>query len=261
MVYEPQHKQLANVDADAHVVVELAAQDRWLRRLARSVVHSTRRLQAWPRVHIGQFSSARPLSRGSGYDRGTPIDRGYIDQFFASHSQDIRGRVLEVGSDHDVRRYGRSEVTSVDILHIDLSNPTATIVGDLGVPGVLPGETFDCVILTQTLQYVFDLQVAMKQVARSLRPGGVALITVPGLAPVCPDQWKDNFYWRFTEQSLRRVLEDAFEPTQVSVRSYGNIYAATFFLHGAAVEEAAARKLVPEEAEFGVVITARAVKL
>lgn len=230
-----------------------------LTTLARRLAHAVRRASAFPRVRIGQFSSTRPLSRGSGYDRGTPIDRYYIEQFLAAHASDVRGRVLEVGGNTYSAQLGGDRVTQQDVLHIDGRNSAATIVGDLSVAGVLPPNAFDCIILTQTLQYVFDLPAAVRQIRESLRVGGVALITVPGVAPVAPDAWRDSYYWRFTVQSLRRLLEEAFGPSNVTVQPFGNLYAATHFLHGAAAEEASRSKLATVDRDFAIVIAARVV--
>ena len=208
-------------------------------------------------LRIGQIASARPLSRSSGFDRGTPIDRYYIERFLAAHSEDIHGRVLEVGDDNYSRRFGGERITRQDVLHID--DPAATFVGDLGAPGLLPSGAFDCIILTQVLQYVFDVPAAVKQIRNALRPAGVALITVPGVAPISRDQWRESFYWRFTEPALTRLLTADFEPASVAVAPFGNVYAASLFLHGAAVEEANRKKLQAVDPALAIVLTARAV--
>lgn len=230
-----------------------------IRPIARKLVHRARRARGSLMLRVGQIGSLRPLSRVSGFDRGTPIDRYYIERFLAAHSDDIRGRVLEVGDDAYSRRFGGDRVTCQDVLHIDRSNPRATIVGDLGTPGVLPPNTFNCIILTQTLQYVFNLPAAMRQIRDALRAGGVALITVPGVAPICDDQWGDSFYWRFSEPSLTRLLTAAFDPASVAVAPFGNVYAASLFLHGAAVEEASKSNLQSADPAYAIVVAARAV--
>ncbi len=45
----------------------------------------------------GDFDTTRPINANWGYERGTPIDRYYIDGFMNKYASDIRGRVLEVG--------------------------------------------------------------------------------------------------------------------------------------------------------------------
>lgn len=122
---------------------------------------------------------------------------------------------------------------------------------------MLPPNSFDCVILTQTLQYLFDVPTALKQVRDSLRPGGVLLLTAPGVAPVSLDDWRDSYYWRFTAPAVERLLGQLFGTAEVL--PFGNLYAATAFLHGAAAEELDEAKLQPVMDEYAVVIAARAV--
>jgi hypothetical protein len=99
----------------------------------------------------------------------------------------------------------------------------------------------------------------MAHIRRSLRPGGVLLMTVPAIGPLCADQWQDSFYWSFTTRAVERLLKTSFEANKVKVFSFGNLYAATAFLHGAAVEELSKRKLQPTDPIYSVTIAARAV--
>ena len=209
-------------------------------------------------MKLGRIGSARPLSDNWGYERGTPIDRYYIEGFLADHEGDVRGRVLEVQEDDYSRRFGGAKVTRQDILNIDDSIPDATIVGDLADPAVLPAGQFDCILLTQTLHLVFDMAAATANIRRALRPGGVALITVPGISPIGP-RGDYPWYWSLTEQSLERLLLEHFDAGKVSIESFGNLFAATAFLHAAAVEEVPKRKLDRFDPDYPVTIAARAV--
>jgi len=212
-------------------------------------------------MRVGQIASPIPLSDDYGWRRGTPIDRLYIDQFLAAHASDIRGRVLEIGEDSYSRRFGGDRVSSQDILHVHPGNPAATIVGDITDPTTLPEGRFDCIVMTQTLQLVFDLDAAIANLRRALRPGGVALLTVCGITPICEDEWRDSFYWMFTPRAVRRLLAAHFDEQKIEVTGFGNLYAATAFLHGAAVQEVSKRKLGQRVAgpEYSVVVAARAV--
>ena len=100
--------------------------------------------------------------------------------------------MLEIGADNYSRQFGGSRITEQDILHLT-GVPQATIVGDLTKPGVLPENTFDCIICTQTLHLVFDVPTVLDQLYGSLRPGGVLLVTVPGITPVGQGEWSK--YW------------------------------------------------------------------
>ena len=111
-------------------------------------------------------ASTTPLCREYGYSRGTPIDRHYIEAFLERHSSDIRDRVLEIGDDTYSRRFGSHRITQQDILHVHPGHPRATIVGDVAEPGVLPQKAFDCIILTQVLHLIFDMNRAVEQIPR-----------------------------------------------------------------------------------------------
>lgn len=224
----------------------------------RPLLHRFRRLRGHLALRVGQIGSERPLSRIYGYDRGTPIDRLYIETFLAEHAGDIRGHVLEVADDKYSRRFGGDRIAKQDVLHVHPGNPGATIIGDLAEPGTLPDNAFDCVILTQTLQYVFDLPAAVRNIRKALKPGGVLLVTAPALGPICADEWQDKHYWLFTASALRRLLSESFEEGGLNVSACGNLYAATAFLHGAAVEEVDRRKLLSVDPAYPVTILARA---
>src|SRR4051794_2978337 len=154
-----------------------------------------RRLLAEPRVHRrlhrvrwGNLRRLEPASRRFGYDRGSPIDRFYIEQFLGTHAGLVRGRVLEVKDDTYATRFG-TEVVEVAVVDIDASNPAATIVVDLAVVGSLPAEAFDCAIVTQTLMYVADVGAAVANLWQSIAPGGSMLLTVASVSRVDTDAY------------------------------------------------------------------------
>ena len=52
-------------------------------------------------------------------------------------------------------------VTESHVLDVDSSNRDATLIADLEQPSEFPVAVFDCFVLTQTLQYVYDLSAAV----------------------------------------------------------------------------------------------------
>lgn len=232
--------------------------DRKLKRALRPLVHKIRRIPGHLVMRLGRINRLAPLSTSFGFDRGTPVDRIYIERFLEDHAGDIRGTVLEVVDAGYSKRFGGRQVTSQHVVDLDAENPQATIIGDLTDPLVLPSGAFDCVILTQTLHIIYDMDAALQQIHRSLRTGGVALITVPGITPVRPGE-NHGWYWSLTEAALRRLLAEYFRPEDISVSTFGNLFAATAFLHGAAVEEIPRRMLEPLDPAYPVVVAARAV--
>jgi SAM-dependent methyltransferase len=224
-----------------------------VRPLIREAVHRLRRLRGRSALR----HDLTPLSTQFGLDRGTPIDRYYIEKFLAGRSSDIHGTVLEVVDSTYSRRFGGEHVTRQHIVDLHSDNPNATIVGDLADPEVLPKATFDCIILTQTLHIIYDMPAVIRQLRRALRPGGAVLVTVPGITPVRPGS-DYRWYWSLTEDSLRRLLGECFGAENVEVASFGNLFASTAFLDGAAVEEVPRDKLEPYDPAYPVTVAARA---
>jgi SAM-dependent methyltransferase len=211
-------------------------------------------------VKLGDFARTRPISNSFGFDRGKPIDRYYIEKFLARQSSDIRGRVLEIGDNSYTVRFGGANVAESDVLHVDASNPDATIVGDLSNSDVLPSDTFDCIVLTQTLHLVYDMRKALANLARSLKQDGVLLVTVPGITPVDRDEWRYTWYWSLTELALAQLLAESFDPRDFFTVKFGNVFSAVCFLQGLAVSEVPTAKLEVLDPAFPVVIGARVIK-
>jgi|SRR5689334_612239 len=226
-----------------------------LRRLVRSVVPI--RVRGIP--ERARWLQTRPLSESWGFDRGTPIDRFYIEEFLAGNRDVIRGRVLEIRSSAYTDRFG-SAVAGRDVLDIDATNPNATLVADLTATEDLPEARFDCFILTQTLQFVFDVRAAIAGARRMLRPGGTLLATVPSVSRIAPRYGQETDFWRFTPASCRRLFGDVFGADHVMVEPLGNVGAAVAFLRGAAVEEVPSSVLRANDADFPVIVAVRAVR-
>jgi SAM-dependent methyltransferase len=218
------------------------------------------RRRALGAVRLGDLDAVTPVSDDFGFDRGTPIDRLYIEQFLQAHAADIAGHALEVGDDAYCRRFGAERITRQDVLHVSADNPAATLVGDLSQPGTLPAAAFDVLVITQTLHLVFDMAAAVAELHRALKPGGVLLLTVPGISRVDRGQWGTGWYWSLPAAAATRLFGAAFGAGNVQVQSHGNVYAATAFLQGLAVEEADHAKLAVNDPCFPVIVAVRARK-
>jgi GT2 family glycosyltransferase/SAM-dependent methyltransferase len=245
--------------------------NRRLRRIAEPIMPQAVREWLWARwprrtippvgrVRFGSLRRVDPISRYLGFDRGLPIDRYYIERFLATQRAAIQGRVLEVGDSTYTHKFGGSQVTYSDVLQVDPANASATIVADLAHADHIPSNHFDCIILTQTLQYIYDLRPAIQTLHRILKPQGVVLVTVPGISPVSHDQWEDSWCWGFSVLSARRLFEETFLPAQVTVDSYGNVLVAMAVLQGLSVSELRQEELDHRDPRYQVVITLRAVK-
>jgi SAM-dependent methyltransferase len=212
-------------------------------------------------MRFGSLRRVTPISRAFGKDRGLPIDRYYIEQFLSAHALDIRGHVLEVGYDTYTRKFGGDRVTKSDVLHVIQGNPKATVVADLTCADNISPEIFDCIILTQTLQFIYDVEAALKTIYRILKPGGILLATFGGISQISRwdmDRW--GHFWNFTTLSAQRLFEECFPATKVNVKAYGNVLVATALLHGLATQELRQEELDHHDADYEVLITVKAVK-
>jgi SAM-dependent methyltransferase len=188
-------------------------------------------------INFLDYNRVTPVSPIFGLDRGTPIDRYYIERFLESQSHLFKGRTLEIGDSTYSKRFGDGRVGAFEVLNVTSSNPETTIVGDLTDMATLPNEIIDCFICTQTFNFIFDVKKALVGAHHLLKPGGVMLATVAGISQISRfdmDRWGD--YWRFTTASVYKLLEPIFSG-EVEIVSFGNVLAATAFLQGVTVED------------------------
>ncbi len=208
-------------------------------------------------AHLGTLRDHGPLSDNFGYDRGTPVDRYFIERFLAANRDDIRGRVLEVKNSEYTNRFGRA-VAQADVLDLEASNPEVTIVADLAACDAIPDASFDCFILTQTLQLIRSSQAAVAHAHRILKSGGVLLVTVPTASPIVAGRVTD--YWRFTVASCDSLFGDVFGRDSIEVRSYGSFVTCIAFMAGMAQEELTRHELERQDPRFSLIVTVRGKK-
>jgi hypothetical protein len=233
-----------------------------IRRILRSF-----RAYLFPKRHLAKrvagFGSLPlvPVSRSFGFDRGGPIDRYYIENFLEKYKMDIVGRVMEIGDSTYIQKYGGERVTQTDVLHAVTGNPQATLVGDLSTGKGIPWNTFNCIILVQTLNVIFDTRNSIHNCFKALKPGGSLLVTFPGISQVSRydmDRWGD--YWRFTDASARRLFGEVFGIDNVEVETFGNVRVASAFLYGLSNHDLKKAVLDYHDPDYQVLITVRAIK-
>jgi glycosyltransferase involved in cell wall biosynthesis/uncharacterized protein (DUF1330 family) len=218
----------------------------------------------WPLVgfvNFGHLRRVHPIGKVWPNYRGSSVDRYYIEKFLADQSADIRGHVLELADATYTTRFGGDKVIQSDVLHAIEGNPAATIVADLTCADKISSDTFDCIILTQALLLIYDVKVAIQTVYRILRPGGVVLITVPGITQIIRNDMEQyGQYWSFTEQSISKLLGEFFLNENVETHSFGNVLTTSAFLYNLAVEDLSKGELDYHDPDYQLIIGARAVK-
>ena len=179
---------------------------------------------AWPPAsRAGAISAAPPRFRlPSASIAARPSMGHYVDDFLGRHRALITGRVLEIQASGYTQRFGQG-VTASHTLDID-PKFAATYTCDLSrAQDVVPDNSYDCFLLPNTLQHLQDIDGALDNILRIVRPGGAIIATAAAFIPLIPD---GPDYWRITadgwhEQTSRHWPHDAVE-----IAAYGNCLAA-----------------------------------
>ncbi len=199
----------------------------------------------------GNLRRTRPFSSTFGFERGTPIDRHYLDRFLRENQSLIRGRVLEVQTSAYTDRFGTG-VTCSETFDI-LPQFQPTYLGDFTADGgPIPDRAFDCLLLPNTLPHFRDLAGGLARARRVLRPGGVILASAAGLLPLTGDV---PDYWRFSPDGWRERLAAAWPDLAVEVTAYGNCLSAVGAQLGLAAEELTAAELDEVDSRFPLLTT------
>lgn len=195
-----------------------------------------------------------PTSRDYGSERGKAVDRYYIEQFLSENQYYIHGTVMEIADDQYIRKYGNSVENRI-VGHVEAWG-NGTIKCNLESGEGIKDEMVDCFICTQTLQYIFDLSAAVRNIYRLLKRGGTALITVPGIKGLCiPEQVNWGEYWSFTKDSMNKLCESICQ--NYSVESYGNVKTTTAYLYGICCEELTTEDFRYNDEQYPLIIVAK----
>jgi SAM-dependent methyltransferase len=114
-----------------------------------------------------------------------------------------RGRLLDAGAGRMAYRRMLEEFCA-SYESLDIAGP-ADHVADLQRTG-LPDAQYDSVFCAQVLHALPEPEQALREIARMLKPGGKAILSVPHLV------WLHNEphdYWRFTGHGMRHLVEKA----------------------------------------------------
>lgn len=178
------------------------------------------------------LNSVEPVSRLFGFDRGTPIDRYYMDKFLTENAIAMPNpqNTFEVGESIYSEKF--YENANHEILMFDKGM-------DLTKPETVRQNYYDVFICTQVFNFIYDVKAAIRGAFSLLRDGGVMLCTVAGNISQVSRSDMENYghFWGFTYLGIQRLVEETFGEQNVKVCPYGNAMAATAFIQGVAVED------------------------
>jgi SAM-dependent methyltransferase len=142
--------------------------------------------------------------------------RTLLDQCLEEIRPQLLGNVLEVGGCR-VRRRGVFAPPYQQTTAWVTVNPDPNTLPDLlsSLPDLpfAPG-TFDTVICMEVLEYIEDVSEAVGELARVLKPGGVAYASAPFLHREHGDYEKDRL--RFTSKYLENVFGREFSYVRIT---------------------------------------------
>ncbi|MBR5337927.1 MAG: methyltransferase domain-containing protein [Lachnospiraceae bacterium] len=207
-----------------------------------------------PEIHRVKRLPLEPISRRYGRERGTPIDRYYIEKFLNIHRDVIHGDVAEFADDSYTKKFGQNVVNSY-VLHVNGWGENVIKV-DLVTGKGVQDNMVDCLICTQVFQFIYNVDAAVGNVYRILKSGGTALITAHGIAQISLYDYRNwGEFWRFTEMSLKKQFEPIFGAGNVEVRSYGNVKIAVAMLYGLCVEDLSIDEFDYADEQYPVILT------
>lgn len=196
-----------------------------------------------------------PVSRYFGAERGTPIDRYYIDHFLKNHQQLIRGDVLEVEDALYTKAYGGSIVKNSIVMDVNATSSNVTFNGNLETGEGIRAEIADCFILTQTLMYIFDVKAAAHNIEKLLKKGGSVLITCSGISQNsvrCMDDY--GCYFNFNAKAIERMFEDEKNMKVVDTGSFGNVKTVSAHINGLCFEDLSESDFMPNDQYYPLVV-------
>ena len=145
-------------------------------------------------VELVKNININPVSRLFGIDRGTPIDRYYIESFLKNNSEHIKGNVLEMGEDKYTQQYGDKNCNSFVFMFGEEKGVEGGFVyGDLEKGENLPKEFFDCIIFTQVFNFIYDGNLSFDIVITGLIPAVLTAVPVISLEKFLHKSGYDGF--------------------------------------------------------------------
>ena len=145
-----------------------------------------------------------------------------------------------------------------DVLHVVEGEPQATIIADLSSADHIPSDTFDCVILTQTLQpFTIFAPPSEPSIAFETR---VLLATFPGISQSYDSEWGESCNGISPGYLRGGCLTKCFHRLASRLRRSEMSSRRSRSLHGVAVEESTTAELDYRDAGYDVTIAVRAQK-
>jgi SAM-dependent methyltransferase len=135
--------------------------------------------------------------------------------------ENVNGRFLDIGcGEVPFRRVILDHVEEYMTFDIEERTERLDYIGNIQNMDMIPGDSFDSAGCFGVLEHVSEPARAAKEIARILKPGGVAVITAPFMARLHEEP---HDYYRFTGYGLKYLFEEAGLEVRTVV-PYGGIF-------------------------------------
>jgi SAM-dependent methyltransferase len=182
-------------------------------------------------INWGDFRRLAPLCHITGFTRGNPIDRYYLQKFVDEIREQVVGDVLEVGGvPKDREFYQFDRVKTYRIMNLE-AGAGVDLVGDVHDPNLVEPDSLDSLVIFNVLEHCYAPWVAVENIRRWLKPGGKCFCMVPS-AQRLHDRPGD--FWRPLPDGMNWLFR-SFADKQLYV--YGNPLTVLASFHGVGYEE------------------------
>jgi SAM-dependent methyltransferase len=160
-----------------------------------------------PQAH---WSPTTPLKRILFYLRLTAdLQTNSIYRDLRQHLKAFSGKLLDIGCGNSPFRHlldpAISEYRGIDVPEASsfgYQNPDTVYYDGRVIP--FPDESFDALLCTEVLEHVVEPVELIQEMHRVLKPGGLALVTIPWSARF---HYKPYDYYRYTPSALETLFQ------------------------------------------------------
>lgn len=193
--------------------------------------------ESYPIINAISAMDTKPISAQFGTERGTPIDRYYIERFLAKRKEFITGDVLEIEDNSYTKLFGAKECQSL-VMNVSSGAPNVDFVANLETGEGIREGVADCFICTQTLMYIYNLESAVNNIYTLLKRNGVLLLTCSGISQNsrrCMEYYGCTFNYNY--EALIKLFGDNSKYEIIDCGSYGNVKTVCAHLAGLCQED------------------------
>lgn len=212
--------------------------------------------ESYPIVKAIASMGTEPVSLQFATERGTPVDRYYIEKFLGSNRKFIKGDVLEIEDNTYTLQFGSDGCKSL-VMDVSSDADIVDFLANLETGEGIRDQVADCFICTQTLMYLYDMKSVSENFHRLLKTGGVALITCSGLSQNsrrCMDNYGCTY--NFNVDALKRMFADKEKFEVLDAGSYGNVKTVCAHLAGLCGEDLADEDFEVDDKYYPLIVYA-----